>query len=702
MEEDIRSEDPPNTGGSSVSSFSDKTETADVTIDNIFSYTGFIKMRLSKKLFPWIILMLVSALLVNVTAINGRTMPEGSGETAAPEFPAGMEWLNTDQPLQLRELRGKIVLLDFWTYCCINCIHILPDLKRLEQKYEEELVVIGVHSAKFTTERGTANIRQAILRYNITHPVVNDKNLRIWKKYNARAWPTLVLIDPEGNVAGRHAGEGIYKPFNRAIQKLINEHGNRIDRTPMDFTLERETTARTFLNFPGKITADETRDELYITDSNNHRIVVTDLNGNLKTIIGSGNKGSNDGSFGEVEFNQPQGTVRIGNHLYIADTENHLIRRADLKDRTVETIAGVGRQVYQRNPTGPARKTGLNSPWDLTAVDSTLYIAMAGQHQLWRLDLRTSRIMNHAGSGREDIRDGLLAEAQLAQPSGITTDGERLYFADSEVSGVRMADSDPNGHVSTLIGHGLFEYGDRDGAFGNAMLQHPLGITYANGMLYIADTYNNKIKQLDLEQSRIETIAGTGDPGMSDGPGAESTFDEPGGIDIANGHLYISDTNNHLVRVMDLSSGQVKTLPIRGMGAMSSTGSSARTLTKPESPEILRPVSLGALEQMQFEFELPEGFKINPLARSFIRIYSEDGTNTNTVEITSINPSVPLRFESQPDTLYTEIVLYYCEEENEGLCYIEDVAYSIPNNPGAIADKMFRIRHTVRHAGGGG
>ncbi|HEX2869201.1 MAG TPA: thioredoxin-like domain-containing protein [Ignavibacteriales bacterium] len=128
----------------------------------------------------------------------------------APEFPDGLDWLNVDHPIKLSDLRGKVVLLDFWTFCCINCMHIIPDLKKLEAKYPGELAVIGVHSAKFLSEQETGNIRQAILRYDIEHPVVNDKDFKIWTSYGANAWPTVVLIDPRGDVVGHHSGEGVY------------------------------------------------------------------------------------------------------------------------------------------------------------------------------------------------------------------------------------------------------------------------------------------------------------------------------------------------------------------------------------------------------------------------------------------------------------------------------------------------------------
>ncbi|MGE5410999.1 MAG: thioredoxin-like domain-containing protein, partial [Clostridiales bacterium] len=484
----------------------------------------------------------------------------------APEFPGGLDWLNTDKPIKLSDLKGKIVLLDFWTFCCINCMHIIPDLKKLEAKYPDELVVIGVHSAKFLTEQGTDNIRQAILRYEIEHPVVNDKDFKVWNSYGANAWPTLVLIDPKGDVVGSLAGEGIFDAMDKAIGKLAKDYAGTINRTHLVLNLEKNKKPKSLLNFPGKILADEATGRLFITDSNNNRIIISDLNGNIIDIIGSGSQGQKDGDFKSAELFHPQGlALGSGDMLYIADTENHLIRKADLKNKKVVTIAGIGKQVYDRSPMGQARQTGLNSPWDLTIDNGVLYIAMAGPHQIWAIDLASGTIRLHAGSGVENIQDANLKSASLAQPSGITTDGKKLYFADSEVSAVRSADIDPNGKVSTIIGHGLFEFGDIDGDAEDARFQHPLGIVYVDKKLYLADTYNNKIKVVDPLRRISRTFAGSGKVGMQDGAPRDATFNEPGGISYAKGKLYLADTNNHLIRVVDINSGQTSTLVLKGI-----------------------------------------------------------------------------------------------------------------------------------------
>ncbi|HVF41416.1 MAG TPA: thioredoxin-like domain-containing protein, partial [Pyrinomonadaceae bacterium] len=261
------------------------------------------------------------------------------GRVRAPELEGGRGWLNTEKPLSIAGLRGKVVLLDFWTYGCVNCMHVIPDLKRLEEKYPAELVVIGVHSAKFENEKETENIRRIVLRYGLEHPVVNDADFRIWNSYAVRAWPTQVLIDPAGYVVGQVSGEGHYEAIDGAVGQLVAEARKRgtLDARPLKFALERAKTGDLPLAFPGKVLADERGDRLFIADSNHNRVVVTRLDGTFLYTIGSGARGRRDGPFQDASFDGPQGLALDGETLYVADTRNHLLRRADLKGRTVET-----------------------------------------------------------------------------------------------------------------------------------------------------------------------------------------------------------------------------------------------------------------------------------------------------------------------------------------------------------------------------
>ncbi|MFM8579174.1 MAG: thioredoxin-like domain-containing protein, partial [Planctomycetaceae bacterium] len=520
----------------------------------------------------------------------------------APEFEKGLTWFNADRPIAIGDLRGKFVLLDFWTYCCINCMHILPELAKLEAAFPNEVVVIGVHSAKFDEEKLDANIREAILRHRIRHPVVNDADHRIWDAYRVSSWPSLRVIDPEGKLIAGESGEVTFEQLREFFEKAIERarESGTLDDRPMRFPGEVLVSPGP-LRFPGKVLYDVAGDRLLISDSGNNRILVTridDSDGRItarvESTIGSGAVGAADGSFDVATFNQPQGVaLSDADTLWIADSENHLVRQAALKRRVVRSVAGTGAQArgpwpgtrLDRREGGlvPTRRDGrfvgnpsetpLNSPWDLFVHDGFLYIAMAGPHQIWRMPLDASEIGPFAGNGREDIVDGPLmprvpyaqGAASFAQPSGLAGDDSLLYVADSEGSSIRIVPLSGEGEVRTLVGTSalkaarLFTFGDIDGDVDTARLQHPLGVALHERTLFVADTYNNKIRAVDIQSGAVRTLAGSGESGSLDDP---PQFDEPGGLSFGAGVLWLADTNNHLVRVVDPSDGVVNTLEI--------------------------------------------------------------------------------------------------------------------------------------------
>ncbi|MFL6277278.1 MAG: thioredoxin-like domain-containing protein [Blastocatellia bacterium] len=613
-----------------------------------------------------------------------KPVPEYEGKVNAPDFPEGLQWLNTDRPISIRELRGKIVLLDFWTYCCINCMHIIPNLKKLEKKYPDELVVIGVHSAKFTTEKETDNIRQAILRYEIEHPVINDKDHRVWSEFAVRAWPTLMLIDPAGKVVGRLEGEGGFEALDRYISGMIATFDARkqLDRRPLRLALERHRTPAGLLAFPGKVLADEKTQQLFVSDSNHNRVVVVSLADNsVKEIIGAGDIGFSDGDYNSATFNHPQGMAfdAAANVLYVADTENHALRAVDLSKRTVTTIAGTGEQSRESVTFGgQGRQVALNSPWDVTLHDGLLYIAMAGPHQLWRMNPKTGGITPYAGTGREGRMDGPLDKAALAQPSGITTDGKKLYFADSEVSSVRAADLDPSGNVTTVVGEDLFEFGDRDGHGDEVRLQHPLGVTYHDGWLYVADTYNNKVKRVSPDKRTAETFAGTGESGLEDG--SRARFDEPAGLAVAGGKLYVADTNNHAIRVVDLKTRRTETLQLKGLEKLMPT---ARSKTfAGDTVELAAQTIEPGEATLTINLDLPAGYKLNAQAPTVVKITSQGQPLFAEGEKTLRNPqfpvSLPLKLGEGEAMVKADIVIYYCEAKKESLCFFKEAMISVP------------------------
>lgn len=630
-----------------------------------------------------------------------------AGDVPAPDFPAGLDWLNTDRPLSLsRDLRGKIVLLDFWTLGCINCIHIIPDLKRLEAEFSEELVVIGVHSAKFETEGQTESIRQAVLRYDLEHPVVNDREMSIWQAFGARAWPTVFLIDPLGRVVGYHAGEGVYNVIQPVLEVMAEEYAanGQLDDRPLEIALESRAAAPSVLSFPGKILADEAGGRLFIADSNHHRIIITDLDGSIQGVIGSGAPGLQDGTFEAARFDRPHGMALSmdGATLYIADLENHAVRAADLDAETVETIAGTGEQALRYPSERPATETPLSSPWDVLLVGDELHIAMAGVHQIWTLDLSTMIVEVFVGSGREGIDDGPPEQATLAQPSGLATDGDWLYFTDPEASAVRRVPLDGQGSVETMIGTGLFDFGDVDGAYPDARLQHALGIAVDGGNVYLADTYNHKIKVLDPEARTVDTLLGSGEIGWVDGAGGDARLAEPSGLALAGNRLFVADTNNHLIRYVDLDSGLLNTLTLRNL-----------ELAMPPSVESASPeaITLPAVtvhpdaSTLSVIFDVPPGYKFNDLGPFSLDWESSDSEIVGPAEGTEtsyqqIDPAFPIDFalDLSPGTanLRIESTAFYCREGEEAFCLVEDVVLELPVQVSAQSgQESILVEHTL-------
>ena len=645
--------------------------------------------------------------------------------TPAPSLDGGVEWVNVAGGIRLPQLRGKLVVLDFWTYCCINCLQTLPALKQLEEVYPNEVVVIGVHAPKFFGERDSDNVREAIARYEIEHPVINDALGVIARNYAVEGWPSIRIIDPQGNLIGSHYGEATFAVLDDFVKRAVAKYRREgtLDVRPLRFAT-REPAKPTPLRFPGKILADSERGLLFVADSGHHRIIATNVAGKLLATIGSGRAGKQDGSFAEASFSNPQGMALREGKLYVADTGNHMIRAIDLVNKRVKTIAGNGDQAPAAVIRSTARATGIRlaSPWDLCLVDQDLYIAMAGVHQIWRMRLNEGRLHTLAGNGVEDIVDGPLLPrvvgevgfASFAQPSGLASDGQILFVADSEGSSVRAIPLVGKGGVVTVLGNArltpttarLFTFGDRVGPAATSLLQHPIGVAAADGELFIADTYNNKIKSVDLATLQVRVVAGD-QAGSSDDP---PRFNEPAGLAVAGDELYVADTNNHAIRVINRASGKVRTLSIAGLQPPAPLPRE-ETIPLTVGDRVSFPARLIAprdgLLPLAFKIQLPAGFAMTPDVEAVLRVTVREGDPLlgdepfrRSLAIPPdgrFNVELPIAASQGEAKLDVSLAFYYCATDAKAICRQNFVTWTGPVRlTSAGRGEALELDHAVR------
>ncbi|XP_058082799.1 protein SUPPRESSOR OF QUENCHING 1, chloroplastic isoform X2 [Magnolia sinica] len=634
---------------------------------------------------------------------------EASGTTpTVPEFPSKLDWLNT-APLQWhRDLKGKVVLLDFWTYCCINCMHVLPDLDFLEKKYNDKpFTVVGVHSAKFDNEKDLEAIRNAVLRYNITHPVVNDGDMYLWRALGINSWPTFAIVAPSGKLLAQISGEGHRKDLDDFVEAALQFYGEKkiLNNSSIPLALEKDSDPRLStspLKFPGKLAIDVLNNRLFISDSNHNRIVVTDLQGNFIVQVGStGEEGLRDGTFDIATFNRPQGLTYNPkkNVLYVADTENHALREIDFVNEMVQTLAGNGTKGSDYKGGGKGTSQVLNSPWDLCfePASEIVYIAMAGQHQIWEHNTLDGVTRAFSGDGFErNLNGSSAASTSFAQPSGISLfpDSLEAYVADSESSSIRALDLKTGG--SRLLAGGdpvfsenLFKFGDHDGSGSDALFQHPLGVLCGkDGQIYIADSYNHKIKKLDTVSKRVVTLAGTGSAGFKDGSALLAQLSEPSGlVEAGNGKFFIADTNNSIIRCLDLNEKDavLRTLELKGVQPPSLKSRSFKRLRSRPSADtqIVRIDGSSSTEGNLFiKISVPEGYHFSKEAQSKFDVDIEPD-NGVVVEpskgVLSPEGSVSIHFRrstSSPAMGRINCKVYYCKEDE--VCLYQSLAFEVP------------------------
>jgi thiol-disulfide isomerase/thioredoxin len=472
-----------------------------------------------------------------------------SARVNAPALPATLDWINTDAPPTLDAMRGRVTLLSFWTFDCVNCTNLLPDLRYLENKYHDGLSVIGVHTPKYDYQRQAGAVLKAVNRNHIRYPVANDPYYLTWQSYGVQSWPTLALIDAQGQLAALLPGEGRRQEADVLIAQLLEEAAGRDQRVYESGAMSARPEPRMPLQFPAKVLA--TDSSLWISDTGHNRVLECAHDGRILRQFGSGNPGYWDGRNQDAGFCDPQGLTVVKDVLYVADSGNHAVRRIRLLNGEVSTVVGTGTLGRDLpNEQIEATKLSMSAPTDVAGLGDKLYVAVAGQHQIWQLDLGRNKLSVLAGSGQLGTSDGEGISASFAQPSSLSLIGQQLVVADAASSSVRVVRLLDN-RVTTLLGSGLYDFGDANGKRDTARLQNPLAVCAdARGIVFIADSYNGKIKALSLRTGEARSL------------NLPYRFNEPSGLSLAAGALWIANTNAHEIVRVDLASGQVKSVTI--------------------------------------------------------------------------------------------------------------------------------------------
>ncbi len=446
--------------------------------------------------------------------------------TRAPEL-IGDTWFGTENPrLGIKDFVGRFLLLDFWTLCCVNCHHVLAELRPIEEKFSDVLTVVGVHSPKFEHEKLPASVEAAISRHEITHPVLNDPNMSTWQSYGVRAWPTLVLVDPVGEIIATYSGEGHAHAIDALLQQLVPQYeaAGNLKRGKGVYVAPAPSSVA--LKQPGKVIAVPARyqallagAELLVSNSGGHNLIGLKTSNLIDPVatIGQGTRGKSDGDFQSASFAEPYGAIflsedlanRVGAHLLVADTANHLIRAVNLETQTVSTIAGTGNQwMHKDESNGPALSVNISTPWDIEVFEGQLLIGMSGEHRVWAYDFGAKTLGIFAGTTNEGLVDGPFADSWFAQPSALVSSSNepgKIWLIDAETSALRTLE---NGQVLSQVGKGLFDFGHLDGPADQALLQHPLGLLeLPDGSVLIADTYNGAIRKYSPDTNAVSTIA---------------------------------------------------------------------------------------------------------------------------------------------------------------------------------------------------
>jgi thiol-disulfide isomerase/thioredoxin len=618
----------------------------------------------------WFFSLLISSLFSKITTGNSNLVNLTSNS---------QEWLNSARKIEVDDLKNRVILVDFWTHACVNCLHMVPEIKKLEEQFGDRLTVIGVHSGKFDNEKSVESIKKAVLKYNIEHLVVNDADFKIWDSFGVKSWPTMILLNAKGQVVKKYEGEVAGKVIAKDVEKLVKKYSFQLNRNALPIVLEKNKAVDHVLKFPSGIEFARNfsykniikTNALVVANTGKNSILVTSLNGDTLLEIGSETAGSEDGDIANASFDAPHGLLFKDNILYVADTGNHAVRKIDFKAGKVTTIAGTKNKGLAITNDGKALEANLSSPWDLEFFPDSnhIIISNSGTHQLLKLNIAGETISPFAGNGNEDLLDGKYPDNALAQPNGLSAFGGNLYFVDSETSALRVVDK--SGMVKTLVGRGLFDFGHKNGAAKEALMQHPVALSADDTGVYIADTHNHVIRKFDLKSGQLADFSGDL---RGDGIGGRknTSYDEPEAMIAVLDKFYIADTNNGRVVELNRGVGTSRVIDIIPPSKMPREG----LLEYLPNLEKIPSVAVKEQSEVKLNFEMKKGWKINESAPSFfnlVEVKNEKEANL----VASFDGemiksgSVVLPKLSKKRIYYLQGTVYYCEDKTNALCLIK-------------------------------
>ncbi len=613
------------------------------------------------------------------SGLTANTLEEGPNLI---ELKEDLLWLNTKEKIKLENLKGKIILLSFIRCTNINSIQVLKKLNELQKKYQKELIVLGIHSPKFSNEKNIEYLRQEVISKNILFPIANDINLETWSNYQINSWPSFILITPKGKIIGKISGEKVFPSIEESI--LNQKKYFQIDeKKEIKLGLEKDKLPDRLLSYPSKLILNPKGNEIYISDTNHHRILRIDIDSREILDVVGGIEGFEDGIFTEAKFNSPNGIYLKDNYLYVADTSNHSIRKIDFNSKKVVTILGSGKPAEGLIVEGKGRDISLISPIDIVVLKDKLYFSESSANQIWVLDLISLETEKFSGSGRENNQDGNHLEATFSMPYGLTHDNLKLYTSEANSSGIRKIDLEKNGLVKTLIGSGIMEFGDTDGKIENSKIQYPNFLHYQNFKIYFADSLNNKFKIYDINTKELTTLAGSGKVGNINSDFTNSEFFYPSSIFIHKNLAYITDKFNHQIKILDLNKFTLNNFDFK-------LSEKLIHLSKNKNETFEEIISVQEIEidktstEINLKFEIESGFSFLDNAPYYFYSFSKDGNikilNQNSLISKKFTPNRILSLKLNPSKaeVFVNQILFYKEVKKDAEILIKKFSLKIP------------------------